>query len=312
MSVVLEPYDPAWAVRGAELAATLRTAMGPLALRIEHIGSTAIPGMTAKPVYDLQVGVADLATAAAASDGPLAAHGLTRSPYERDHVPAGLDDPPERWAKRLWSRRDGERVNLHCRLAGSPNERLALLFRDWFRAHPAAVPAYARFKEVVAASVDDPGVYTDVKDPVVDLVVGVAEEWAAATGWTAESRTVSVPIARGMREVYAYAAEPRNLPAWSFLETVEPAGADWVATVPGGGQVRIAFAPANGLGVLDHEVTLPTGDVVRVPLQVVPGGAGSVVLFTALRRPGRTDDEYAADLTAVETDLAALRSILEA
>jgi len=72
----------------------------------------------------------------------------------------------------------------HARLAGSPNERLALLFRDWFRAHPAAVPAYAAFKLRLAEAVGDLGVYTDVKDPVVDLVVALAEPWAAETGWT--------------------------------------------------------------------------------------------------------------------------------
>jgi GrpB-like predicted nucleotidyltransferase (UPF0157 family) len=89
------------------------------------------------------------------------------------------------WAKRLWSRSSGpERINLHCRVAGSPNERLALLFRDWFRAHALAIPAYAHFKESLSSAVgDDMDLYTDVKDPVVDLVIAVAEEWAAVTGW---------------------------------------------------------------------------------------------------------------------------------
>ena len=100
-------------------------------------------------------------------DGPLAAIGFERLPYEHDHVPAGPVDDPERWVKRLFARRnhpDGD-VNLHVRVAGSPNERLALLFRDWFRAHPEAVPAYAAFKRVLAAEVGDIGVYSDVKDP---------------------------------------------------------------------------------------------------------------------------------------------------
>jgi GrpB-like predicted nucleotidyltransferase (UPF0157 family) len=175
------PYDPAWAARGVALAAEIRAALGPLVLRIEHIGSTSIPGMAAKPVYDLQVSVTDLDAAAAAFDRPLAGLGFERRPWESDHVPAGSDDPPSRWVKRLWTRRAGpEPVNLHCRLAGSQNERLALLFRDWFRAHPAAVPAYAHFKESLAEAVhDDLDVYTDVKDPVVDLVIAVAEEWDA-------------------------------------------------------------------------------------------------------------------------------------
>ncbi|MFI5913138.1 GrpB family protein [Dactylosporangium sp. NPDC051541] len=178
--------DPAWPEQAAALIRRLRAALGPAARRVEHIGSTAIPGMAAKPLLDLQVSVADLDAAAAAFDVPLAALGFTRRPFEQDHVPAGHDDPPHRWAKRYWNRRvPGEQqVNLHCRLVGSPNERLALLFRDWFRAHPEAVPAYARFKEVLAAAVGDPVVYTEVKDPVVDLVVAVAEEWATATGWS--------------------------------------------------------------------------------------------------------------------------------
>ncbi|MEV6850228.1 GrpB family protein [Actinoplanes sp. NPDC051411] len=186
MSLVV-PYDPAWRDRGVALAAEIRDALGPLAVRVEHIGSTSIPGMAAKPLYDLQVSVTDLEEAAAAFDKPLAGLGLGRRPWERDHVPAGHDDPPSRWAKRLWSRSSPpEPVNLHCRVAGSPNERLALLFRDWFRAHELAIPAYARFKESLSSAVgDDMDLYTDVKDPVVDLVVAVAEEWAAVTGWTA-------------------------------------------------------------------------------------------------------------------------------
>ncbi|MER5640192.1 GrpB family protein [Kitasatospora sp. NPDC002227] len=182
---VVAAADPAWAGRGRALAEGLRAALGPLVLRAEHIGSTAIPGMAAKEVFDLQLGVADLAEAERAFAGPLAEQGYELMPYRHDHVPAGLDDDPERWTKRMWRRRGAAapEVNLHVRLVGSPNERLALLFRDWFRAHPEAVPAYARFKTVLAGTVDEVGVYADVKDPVVDLVVVVAEQWAATTGW---------------------------------------------------------------------------------------------------------------------------------
>ncbi len=178
MAIVLDGPREEWAARGLALAARLRHDLGPVAVRVEHIGSTSIPAMPAKPVIDLQVSVADLD---ADLDGPLTALGLSRLPYERDHVPAGRSDDPARWAKRMWG---GPDVNLHVRLAGSPNERLALLFRDWFRAHPAAVPAYGAFKSALAGVLDDVGVYSDVKDPVVDLVIVVAEEWAAATGWS--------------------------------------------------------------------------------------------------------------------------------
>ncbi|MET9494685.1 GrpB family protein [Streptomyces sp. NPDC006552] len=184
---VVVPHDPAWAAQGAALCARLRGALGPSALHVEHIGSTAVPGMAAKAVYDVQVSVADLDAAAAAFDPPLTALGFVRAPYLADHVPAGSEarEDPAGWAKRYWSRRtaDAAPVNLHVRRAGSPNERLALLFRDWLRATPAAVPAYARFKYVLAEAVPDTGTYADVKDPVVDLIGVVAERWAAETGW---------------------------------------------------------------------------------------------------------------------------------
>ncbi|MFJ5924520.1 GrpB family protein [Kitasatospora sp. NPDC092948] len=178
-------HDADWAQQALALTAELRSALAPLPLHVEHIGSTAIPGMAAKPILDVQITVADLHEAERAFDGPLADRGFQRSPYQYDHVPAGIDDDRERWAKRLWRRRgqEGPDCNLHVRLLGSPNERLALLFRDWFRAHPEAVPAYGRFKTVLAGVVHDIDTYADVKDPVVDLVVTVAEAWAAATGW---------------------------------------------------------------------------------------------------------------------------------
>ena len=70
------------------------------------------------------------------------------------------------------------------RRVGSPNERLALLFRDWFRAHPSAVTPYAAFKRTLASAVSDIGEYADVKDPVVDVIITIAETWAAHRSWT--------------------------------------------------------------------------------------------------------------------------------
>lgn len=189
---VIVPYDSAWEKRAAALIARLHEDLSPVALRIDHVGSTAVPGMAAKDVLDLQASVADLAAAARAFEDPLLVHGFRRLPYERDHIPAGHDDDPDSWTKRFWSRQghpEGD-VNLHVRVAGSPNERLALLFRDWLRAHPGAVPAYAAFKRALAAAVPDLGTYAEVKDPVVDLVIAVAEPWASATSWTPAHRAV--------------------------------------------------------------------------------------------------------------------------
>jgi GrpB-like predicted nucleotidyltransferase (UPF0157 family) len=179
------PYDEAWPRLAAAELATLTGALGDLVLHAAHIGSTSIPQMPAKNILDLQLSVWDLPEAAAAFDGPLAGLGYVRLPYEHDHVPAGRDSDPSLWVKRFWRRRHhpGGDVNLHVRVVGSPNERLALLFRDYLRARPLAVAAYGRFKQELAAEVSDLELYTDIKDPVVDVVVVAAEDWAAAEGW---------------------------------------------------------------------------------------------------------------------------------
>jgi GrpB-like predicted nucleotidyltransferase (UPF0157 family) len=182
---VVVAYDAAWPERAGRLVATLETALGGRVDRIDHIGSTAIPGMAAKDVLDLQVSATDLEGAGGTLEGPLAGLGFECSPHRRDHVPAGRTDDPALWAKLLWWRRghpDGD-VHLHVRRTGSPNERMALLFRDWFRAHPDSVPAYGAFKLALARATADIDTYTDVKDPVVDLVASAAERWARTVDW---------------------------------------------------------------------------------------------------------------------------------
>jgi len=93
------------------------------------------------------------------------------------------------WTKRFWQRTGtGEDVNLHVRLTGSPNERLALLFRDWMSAHPDAVIAYSAIERSLAAVIPDHDTYAPVKDPIVDLAIVAAEEWATTTEWDTSSQ----------------------------------------------------------------------------------------------------------------------------
>ena len=189
--VVLSLYNAAWPQRADALAAELRVALGPRALRVDHIGSTAVPGMDAKDVLDLQISVDDLNVAETDFNEPLRRLGFERRAYNNDHVPAGSNDNPSVWAKRYWMRRghnDGD-VNLHVRVQGSPNERFALLFRDWMRTHPAAIAAYAAIKRSLAEAVSDVEIYTDLKDPIVDLIIAIAEDWAAAVQWDANQRS---------------------------------------------------------------------------------------------------------------------------
>ena len=182
-TVAIVDYDPTWPEQFEELAAALRRQLGDGVTGIDHIGSTAVPGLAAKDVIDLQVTVSDLAQADRL--GPaLERAGYLATPYRHDHRPAGDLSDPERWEKRLWQSPPGaRRVNVHVRVAGWPNQRYALLFRDYLRAHPRAGAAYVRLKRDLAERFgDDLAAYTTLKDSACDLIVVAAEDWAAAAG----------------------------------------------------------------------------------------------------------------------------------
>jgi hypothetical protein len=127
-----------------------------------------------------------------------------------------------------------------------------------------------------------------------------------------ESRTLNVSIARVPDDVYRFAVNPENLSRWAAgLGRSARKDADgWVVETPLG-DVRLRFEAENALGVLDHYVTLPGGDVVYVPMRVLPNGGGSEVIFTLFRLPSMTDEQYAADAAAVEKDLQTLKRVLE-
>lgn len=123
---------------------------------------------------------------------------------------------------------------------------------------------------------------------------------------------VTVSIDRPPAEVYAFAVNPENLPRWASGLAGAIANVDgaWVAESPIG-RVRIRFADRNPFGVLDHDVTLPSGEVFTNPMRVVPNAGGSELTFTLFRQPGVSDADFAADAKTVERDLLALKRILE-
>ncbi|HEY1014996.1 MAG TPA: GrpB family protein [Herpetosiphonaceae bacterium] len=182
MIEILE-YDPRWPGEFELLAGPLRRALDGRGARVDHIGSTAVPGLAAKDVIDIQVTVAELEPAVEAA---LAGLGYARDPaITGDHRPP-LDQRPERdWQKWYFRPPAGQRrTNLHVRRAGSANQRYALLFRDYLRAHPVAAGAYAEIKRQLARRhPDDWEAYYDLKDPACDLIWCAAEGWAAAEGW---------------------------------------------------------------------------------------------------------------------------------
>jgi GrpB-like predicted nucleotidyltransferase (UPF0157 family) len=100
-----------------------------------------------------------------------------------DHVPAGWSGPDGAWAKLLFIPREGRRVHAHVRALGSANERYALLFRDYLRAHDEARDRWALVKAQVAAATATRDEYAVRKDPLTDELMAAAEAWAAATAW---------------------------------------------------------------------------------------------------------------------------------
>ncbi|MCE0767089.1 dephospho-CoA kinase [Pseudonocardia kujensis] len=185
---VLTDPEPGWAGRGARLAARVARAAGERGRGAEHIGSTAVPGLPAKDVTDLQLAVASLDDADAL-DEPLRAIGLIRIPEITQDSPKPADPDPAHWRKRYFAGADPEqRVHLHVRVHGSPGWCYALLFRDWLRADEPARAEYLQVKRAAAAEfAGDPDAarYVGRKESWFDAALPRAEQWAASTGWSA-------------------------------------------------------------------------------------------------------------------------------
>lgn len=136
--VEIVAYDPAWPQRFEALAAKVRGALGERALAVHHVGSTSVPGLAAKPMIDIDLLVADSADEVAYVPA-LEAVGYrlrVREPDWEEHRVLRLEDPA---------------TNLHVLSPSAIEWRRHLAFRDWLRAHPAELAAYAQCKRAVAA-----------------------------------------------------------------------------------------------------------------------------------------------------------------
>jgi hypothetical protein len=132
---------------------------------------------------------------------------------------------------------------------------------------------------------------------------------------TSESRHISEWIDRRTAEVYGYASDPANLPQWApgLGSSVELINERWFVETSEG-RVGFAFVQRNEYGVLDHYVTLPSGEVVYNPMRVIADGTSGTsceVVFTVRRRQGMSDEDFNADADAVAADLARLKRVLE-
>jgi len=139
MPIVLAEHDPGWSAVFEAEAARLAAALGDVALRIEHVGSTAVAGLAAKPVIDIQLSVADPG-AIDAYRAPLEALGYTFAT-----VPIPYFHRPARWP---------HTHHVHVRRVGSTEESRPLAFRDWLRGHPEDRAAYEALKRELARETD--------------------------------------------------------------------------------------------------------------------------------------------------------------
>jgi GrpB-like predicted nucleotidyltransferase (UPF0157 family) len=162
-------HDPAWSVRFAQLRGPLVEALAGVAVRVEHVGSTAVPGLAAKPIVDVQVAVEhpdreqDFGSA------------LTALGYE-----IRVREPAHRMFRT--SVRD---VHVHVWRADSDDERRHLLLRDWLRRTPADREHYAEVKRALARRQwEDMNAYSAAKADVIAEILERAERWAAASGWS--------------------------------------------------------------------------------------------------------------------------------
>jgi dephospho-CoA kinase len=192
----LVPPDPTWPDQARRIVARLKTACGATALRVDHIGSTAVPELDAKDAIDVQVTVESLSAADELGAALLSA-GYPRieqitadegKPDARSTV-ARYDhsDDPGSWQKRVHGSADpGRPTYVHLRVKGWPNQQFALLFVDWLVANPDVRDEYLAVKrraEQAAAPDEGTATYVAAKEPWFLDAYRRAWAWADASGW---------------------------------------------------------------------------------------------------------------------------------
>ena len=169
-AVAVESYDARWPALFEAEAARLSHALGEAALRIEHIGSTAVPGLVAKPVIDIQISVQALEPPKPyASPLEGLGYGNWRDIHEPDH---------------RFCRDEPRRHHVHLVVAGGAIERDRPLFRDYLTVNSEVRRSYADLKVAAARAFGhDRDRYTSAKEEFITTALLAARAWAKETGW---------------------------------------------------------------------------------------------------------------------------------
>jgi dephospho-CoA kinase len=188
------PADPTWPDQARRIVARLATSCGHKALRVDHIGSTAVPEFDAKDVIDIQLTVESLAVADELGEALLSAGYPRIEHIKQDDIKVDArstvsdydhSDDPTLWHKRIHASADpGRPTNVHIRVDGWPNQQFALLIVDWLAANPAERVDYLAVKHTAEERADgDTTVYVEAKEPWFADAYRRAWEWADFTGW---------------------------------------------------------------------------------------------------------------------------------
>ena len=167
-AIVLAAPDPTWPAIFERHREVIERALGAGARRIDHVGSTSVPGLAAKPIVDIQVTVDD------PDDEPAFGPALEEAGYA-----VRVREPRHRMF-----RTPARDVHVHVWAAGSDDERRHVLFRDWLRVDDADRTRYEDTKRRLAGRRwRDMNYYAEAKAPVIAEIMERAESWAQREGW---------------------------------------------------------------------------------------------------------------------------------
>lgn len=170
--ILVTPYDPQWAEEFRDIGTRLRQALRDTALRVDHIGSTSVIGLDAKPIIDIQISVSYFEPVQEYLE-PLQNIGYV---YRRDN--------PERTKRYFREGKGMRRTHIHVREHGSFGEQFALLFRDYLRVHPDEAKYYATIKYQLKDQFEhERHRYVEAKEPFIWEIMRRASSWSQQVGW---------------------------------------------------------------------------------------------------------------------------------
>lgn len=168
----ISKYDPEWTKLFSDLGLRIRSSMGVTAVRIDHVGSTSVIGMDAKPIIDIQISVHNFEN---------------ESIYQSKIEKLGFilrEENPDRTKKYFRETPGSRRTHIHVRKAGSFSEQMTLLFRDYLRVHPGECLKYAEEKHrLMKLFKNERPKYVEGKGPIVWEIMQKAHIWSQVVGW---------------------------------------------------------------------------------------------------------------------------------